>query len=688
MSINGDDSDEERFEDDSDCNINASDYGEEGDSDDSIERSRARAAGRSQEYDGDEDDPNMKKYVGPVLPGGHRFDRKFICIKYPGNVINPEKAIETLGGLASISTAVDTHNRRLELRFRPDDGYRKPACGDRHLTTGFLLRIRVKKKQANDTQETKEPLQTNSRVMEVVNLGTTSQFVNTENVFSEALSKTLKTVVEKESELSRTEIEVKDLLKDLTNQVTTDCNVSVSCESKEIKKVDIREVKPDCSDQAECNESNDQFKSKKNCSLPFDKHKYKDLSRDDNYELPKLKVLGQVDTEFRFKNLCDFQFLPLTPSAVDRGENECIYDSIFPVGLPPYSWLKTKVPYFLPPAAFSRMDNVQLYVPKTGKDALSGSAIGKTRKRRGGFSNFVNFHTRDIPSEPPKGIENAMRVKFLQNYHLERVKKFFEQRPIWSKNALMYETKFTGEHLKVMLPSVAYYFISGPWRIMWVRLGYDPRKDPAARIYQTLDYRLKAMHGLESTVKCKRSYSNYILPYKLAPASKSKTTILSATIPEENRKKKEKHLRKNVYIYEEGTVPPSRQMFYQYCDVHVPEIQEMLEKLPNPSPETKCHEKMGWLPVGFDDHCREIINKQLRGVLRKRMNIPEDHPTTLPSRRGKLKFRRFKKQRAQKSHVVNSDSSSIHMKVLPDRSDEESEDRNNCSVPSTSQQDS
>ncbi|XP_046604325.1 general transcription factor 3C polypeptide 5 isoform X2 [Neodiprion virginianus] len=630
MSINGDDSDEERFEDDSDCNINASDYGEEGDSDDSIERSRARAAGRSQEYDGDEDDPNMKKYVGPVLPGGHRFDRKFICIKYPGNVINPEKAIETLGGLASISTAVDTHNRRLELRFRPDDGYRKPACGDRHLTTGFLLRIRVKKKQANDTQETKEPLQTNSRVMEVVNLGTTSQFVNTENVFSEALSKTLKTVVEKKSELSRTEVEVKDLLKDLTNQVTTDCNVSVSCESKEIKKVDIREVKPDCSDQAECNESNDQFKSKKNCSLPFDKHKYKDLSRDDNYELPKLKVLGQVDTEFRFKNLCDFQFLPLTPSAVDCGENECIYDSIFPVGLPPYSWLKTKVPYFLPPAAFSRMDNVQLYVPKTGKDALSGSAIGKTRKRRGGFSNFVNFHTRDIPSEPPKG----------------------------------------------------------PWRIMWVRLGYDPRKDPAARIYQTLDYRLKAMHGLESTVKCKRSYSNYILPYKLAPASKSKTTILSATIPEENRKKKEKHLRKNVYIYEEGTVPPSRQMFYQYCDVHVPEIQEMLEKLPNPSPETKCHEKMGWLPVGFDDHCREIINKQLRGVLRKRMNIPEDHPTTLPSRRGKLKFRRFKKQRAQKTHLVNSDSSSIHMKVLPDRSDEESEDRNNCSVPSTSQQDS
>ena len=47
---------------------------------------------------------SAKEFSGPVLPGGHRFDRKIICIKYPGNVINEDKAIETLGGLTSIST--------------------------------------------------------------------------------------------------------------------------------------------------------------------------------------------------------------------------------------------------------------------------------------------------------------------------------------------------------------------------------------------------------------------------------------------------------------------------------------------------------------------------------------------------------------------------------------------------------
>lgn len=50
----------------------------------------------------------------------------------------------------------------------------------------------------------------------------------------------------------------------------------------------------------------------------------------------------------------------------------------------------------------------------------------------------------------------------------------------------------------------------------------------------------------------------------------------------------------------------------------------MLAKLPDPLPGIRCHEKRGWLPTGFDVQCREILNKQVRAVLRKRMNIPED----------------------------------------------------------------
>lgn len=65
-----------------------------------------------QDQDEDQDENFEEEYVGPILPGGHRFDRKLICIKYPGNVINEEKAIETLGGLTAIST-VRKKNRKM-----------------------------------------------------------------------------------------------------------------------------------------------------------------------------------------------------------------------------------------------------------------------------------------------------------------------------------------------------------------------------------------------------------------------------------------------------------------------------------------------------------------------------------------------------------------------------------------------
>lgn len=37
--------------------------------------------------------------------------------------------------------------RRLELKFRPDDIYAKPACGDKSSTLGIVLKIRIKRKK-------------------------------------------------------------------------------------------------------------------------------------------------------------------------------------------------------------------------------------------------------------------------------------------------------------------------------------------------------------------------------------------------------------------------------------------------------------------------------------------------------------------------------------------------------------
>lgn len=654
MSEGNDPSDTEMSakQDDKDTDFNVDDYCHEMDSDDSFTE--------LPENNNDNvktSNPQDGKYAGPVI-FGHRLDKKLICVKYPGNVINVDKAIETLGGISSISMTVDVPNRRLELRFRPDDGYSKPTCGDRHNTNGFLLRVRIKRNKVTQvksaTVEFIQPKSVDNTNLKTVTFCVSKEDLNTSHSKNEQINATFN-IVRKETNFEGT-ASVDDLINQKKN-----CDVnSPHCSSQETAEkkcaVDNTGSHDTCID-------NNLSKKKKIVST-FDNNKYENLSQETDYQVPQLKILGRIETEFKFTNLCDFQYVPMTQSRSDPKRLECIYDLIYPTGIPLKSWLKNDVPYFLPPAVFSRMDTIQQYIPKTEIDSNPENVIGRNKKGHGGFPNYIYFSTSEVPAVAPKGIESAMKVKFLRNTHLERVHQLFEERPIWSKNAIMYKTQFSSEQLKILLPSVAYYFMTGPWRIMWVKLGYDPRKDINARKYQTLDYRLKAMHGLGSTVRCKRNYSNYTLPYKSAPVSKQKPAVLTATLSQEQHSKKERHLYENVYIYREGMVPPSRQMFYQYCDVLVTEIQEMLAKLPDPLPGVRCHEKRGWLPPGFDVQCREILNKQVRAVLRKKMNIPEDHPTSLPRKRKRHGIRlKYNKMINKKTKKITTNSTEIQTDV-------------------------
>lgn len=427
--------------------------------------------------------------------------KSLVCIEYPGRVVNVDKMLNTLGGIRNISTAYCEKNRRLELRFRPDDVFCKPACGDKHQVSAVVLKIKIKRRKTDNTVRT------------------------------------------------------------------------------------------------------------------------------------KAKVVGKVNSAFRFSNLCDFQYLPMHAPPNDPTKMECIYKTLVPEGMAPLSWIHKPAMYFLPPAAFSRMDTVQGYMYR--KDAPAEASvphniIGRTRRRRSIHAIFINFDVPDVPKKPREMALKLLRVKFLEEQHLATVRKLFEERPIWSKYALLCKTKFSNDQLKFLLPSVAFYFVTGPWRVMWVRFGYDPRKDPSARIYQTLDYRLRRKGGMKTKVKAKRSYTSYLLPYKLTPACQAKVALLNKELPysdaESAAKSKDdvESYRESNYIFTPGMVPPSRQMFYQYCDVHVPEIQELMEKLPAVSPDVTCHERDGWLPAGFADQCREIINNLVVETLKTVSPSPDE----------------------------------------------------------------
>lgn len=105
----------------------------------------------------------------------------------------------------------------------------------------------------------------------------------------------------------------------------------------------------------------------------------------------------------------------------------------------------------------------------------------RTRNRRPAYAIAVNFNTPEVPSvAKPKAEEIANRPK---DGLVDTIKKLFTNRPIWSRSALQcHINSASQDRLKQLLACTAYYWLNGPWRTLWTRIGYDPRKDPSAKM--------------------------------------------------------------------------------------------------------------------------------------------------------------------------------------------------------------
>ncbi|XP_010247586.1 PREDICTED: general transcription factor 3C polypeptide 5, partial [Nelumbo nucifera] len=110
--------------------------------------------------------------------------------------------------------------------------------------------------------------------------------------------------------------------------------------------------------------------------------------------------------------------------------------------------------------------------------------------------------------------------------------KLFDERPIWHKHTLNQRLLEEGLHfgahqLKRLLFRIAYYFATGPFRLFWIRKGYDPRKDSESRIYQTIDFRvpppLRSFGNIDTTNELKDRWKE-ICAFQVFP-SKNQTSF-------------------------------------------------------------------------------------------------------------------------------------------------------------------
>ncbi|NXV36474.1 TF3C5 factor, partial [Rissa tridactyla] len=209
----------------------------------------------------------------------------------------------------------------------------------------------------------------------------------------------------------------------------------------------------------------------------------------------------------------------------------------------------------------------------------------------------------------------------------EELRKLFEVRPVWSRNAVKANISVHPDKLKLLLPYLAYYMLTGPWRSLWVRFGYDPRKHPEAKIYQVLDFRIRCgmKYGYapnDMPVKAKRSTYNYSLPITVKKPVSHTVSVhdlkqglgtsgaSGAKKPASSRYK----LKESIYVFREGALPPYRQMFYQLCDLNVESLQKIIHR--NDGTESECTERDGWCLPKTSDDLRDSMSLMIKQIIR------------------------------------------------------------------------
>ncbi|XP_019396405.1 PREDICTED: general transcription factor 3C polypeptide 5 [Crocodylus porosus] len=350
----------------------------------------------------------------------------------------------------------------------------------------------------------------------------------------------------------------------------------------------------------------------------------------------EMQILGVVTTVYKFQGMSDFQYLAMH-SGPD-GKQTSMYDKVLMLKPEKEEFYNRELPLYIPPPIFSRLDTPvdYYYRPDThhregynNPQVSAENLIGLSRARRPHNAIFVNFDDEETPDKPLEAaVQNWKKVctNPVDKKVEEDLRKLFEIRPVWSRNAVKANISVHPDKLKLLLPYLAYYMLTGPWRSLWVRFGYDPRKHSEAKIYQVLDFRIRCgmKYGYapnDMPVKAKRSTYNYSLPITIKkPVSHTvsiqdlKQGLGSSSTSSAKKTSSRYKLKDSMYIFQEGALPPYRQMFYQLCDLNVESLQKIIHR--NDGMEAECSERDGWCLPKTSDDLRDTMSLMIKQTIR------------------------------------------------------------------------
>uniref|UniRef100_A0A913HC74 General transcription factor 3C polypeptide 5 n=1 Tax=Strongyloides stercoralis TaxID=6248 RepID=A0A913HC74_STRER len=316
----------------------------------------------------------------------------------------------------------------------------------------------------------------------------------------------------------------------------------------------------------------------------------------------KLEILGEASVSYTFKMMTDFMVTPIESAKSSKDIPKDIVNRLYPETLSDsYNWIdkiNNMNELFLPPFTFSRyglpsqrmlcreLDDTEYlkFVSKKGHGT-------NLRAERKALSICVQADDPYPVAPTATAIEEAnMRCKNPEIF--EKFEQLFEERPVWTRGAIMIKTGFDERILRYILPKFAFYIINGPFSRLWCKFGYDPRKDKTSFKYQTYMLTLRRFAKIPQRMQTK---SNVLERF-----SRVDTSNIDEESPE--------------HFYKEGILPKSRQIWYSFCDILLPSVQESLNNI-KLHPFAKYDRQYGWIPSSFIAFTRKEVRKDIAKIV-------------------------------------------------------------------------
>ncbi|PFH50545.1 hypothetical protein AMATHDRAFT_144829 [Amanita thiersii Skay4041] len=338
-----------------------------------------------------------------------------------------------------------------------------------------------------------------------------------------------------------------------------------------------------------------------------------------------------------------------------------------------------------PPPLFSRQAIPQGYNFRSNSASMETTVVngetGEEKRRlinrmrwRGFGPATIMFHDSHVPDKPPQ-VVNQGRDQVDQKI-LQRLNALFKKRPVWTRMSLLnqfpvnetreimkYDLSIEGMYFgcshmnssKLLLPLVCYVFQDGPWRDTLVRFGYDPRKDPSARLYQRLYFR-NANHPIaRPSVTTRRQ---------------ERVTVSTRTQTHDSAADRDGE-RSRSHIFDGKNLTKETAAF-QLCDIEDEMLKEMIMD-PNEIRE-ECNERDGWFTAHAYEHIKMVLRHKFFSLLENHVATDEECRNLLTTNEGsaKVAVSRNQRLRAGKHNMAKGalrpeDAAAVRLRALLDR---------------------